>query len=93
MSKAALPATNSWRGALFWRNEMDQTWWLFAASGLCGALFVILLIAGVISRARAGLWLRRRGFTLAAARAAERFARGEIDGTAYRRLRDDLRVF
>lgn len=71
---------------------MDQNWLLLAASGLCGAVFVILLVAGVVSRGRRGLWLRRRGFAVAAARAAERFARGEIDESAYRRLRDDLRA-
>jgi uncharacterized membrane protein len=71
---------------------MDQNWLLLLASGLCGAVFVILLIAGALSRARRGLWMRRRGFAVAAARAAERFARGEIDAEAYRTLRDDLRA-
>jgi uncharacterized membrane protein len=72
---------------------MDQSWWLLAASGLSGAVFFILLVAGAASRARRGLWFRRRGLMLASARAAERFARGEIDAEAFRRLRDDLRAF
>lgn len=71
---------------------MDQSWLLLAASGLCGAVFVVLLIAGLVSRGRQGLWLRRRGFAVAAARAAERYARGEIGAAAYRVLRDDLRA-
>ena len=71
---------------------MDQSWLLLAASGLCGAVFAVLLIAGVISRGRRGVWLRRRGFAVAASRAAERYARGEIDAAAYRALRDDLRA-
>jgi uncharacterized membrane protein len=72
---------------------MDQQWWLLAASGLAGIVFFALLAGGLLSRARRGLWFRRRGFAVAALRAAERFARGEIDGETYRRLRDDLRAF
>ncbi len=71
---------------------MDQSWFLLAASGLCGAVFIALLVVGAISRGRRGLWLRRHGFAVAAARAAERYARGEIDAVAYRILRDDLRA-
>ena len=72
---------------------MDQSWWLLMGSGLSGALFFVLLAAGLIARGRRGRWFRRRGFAMAEARAAERFARGEVDEATYRLVRDDLRAF
>jgi len=71
---------------------MEITILLMIASGLSGAAFFLLLVGGLVSRARRGEWQRRRGFAAAWARAGQRFARGEIDAAAFRSLRDDLRA-
>ncbi len=71
---------------------MEMTWLWMVVSGLLGAAFFVLLAAGLVSRARRGIGMQRRGFAMASARAAERFARGEIDESEFRRLREDLRT-
>lgn len=70
---------------------MEMTAVLMTASGFSAVTFFVLLIAGLVSRGRRGSWLRRHGLAVAEARAAQRFARGEIDAAAFRVLRDDLR--
>ena len=70
---------------------MTLFFWLALGSRLLGAAFVVLLIAGGVSRMRRSrphLTFRRRHVQ---AIAAGRFARGEIDADSYRRLRDDLK--
>jgi uncharacterized membrane protein len=68
---------------------MSPVVFAWIASRLLGLLFVGIVVAGLIGRARRftdGLPGRR-----ALDRAGQRFARGEIDAEVYRQLRADLR--
>ena len=70
---------------------MTLTLLLALSSRLLGTAFFVLLIAGIVSRVRRlrpHLAFRRRHVQ---AVAAGRFARGELDADAFRRLRDDLK--
>ncbi len=61
-----------------------------SAAWAAKVVFWILAAAGLASAWRRGGLFRYRGFRKAQARAAQRFALGEIDSETYRRFRRDL---
>lgn len=63
---------------------------LMVAAGAAKLVFWLLAAVGLASAWRRGRLFRYLGFRKARARAAQRFALGEIDSETYRQLRRDL---